>query len=501
MNQEDNDSINNKLYSHDVPNEPIKKIMFFFAVIKEAIDYPFPGNFINFEHPYFSTYKEMEEFLALSQSLNPEFLYYNNVIIYHNDKSYYKYYQVNEDQNGIPYEFKVISVQESMEPVFMDNYKNAFNISNIDKKQIEFDILVPYKSKSLHSEGNIENDMEDDYLNEDDEEENISLFNLFTNNIDYDDSINEINDYEYCARDNDQLINYNAIKKFCKKNDNIYNSHFKTKNNRYKNQMISEKELDCDETITGDSHIEKVKVTHKLVVTNDWINFIYIEPQKELLSNMKKAIQKDEIRTKSISLPKNAFFYLGIIVLIFMAVSSWLLFSWSTTLRKDHRFAQYKGHNKNNTNSKNKEQKYFHESIFLLENSINYNNDTVIIPEPKKFKKILKGCQFGQASSIFATIFLIFLIYLRIRISREKKAKYQKYVNRKKVGLNICHIFAFILFVLAAFILTLVAEIFIIISLTQKTYNFIKVMVRNQLIGNSLLFVWYLLFIIFYCRI
>lgn len=73
MIQEDIDSINHELYSYEVPNDPIKQIMFYFTVIQKIIDFPFPENFINFEHPYFSSYKEMEEFLALSQSLNPEF--------------------------------------------------------------------------------------------------------------------------------------------------------------------------------------------------------------------------------------------------------------------------------------------------------------------------------------------------------------------------------------------------------------------------------------------
>ena len=107
-NQDDIDFINNKLYSLDVPNEPIKNIMFYF--------------------PYFSSSKEMENFLILAKSLNPDFLYHHNVIIYFNDKTFYKYYQLNDDQNGKPYEFKIIDAKESLNPLFNSNYQNVFNI-------------------------------------------------------------------------------------------------------------------------------------------------------------------------------------------------------------------------------------------------------------------------------------------------------------------------------------------------------------------------------------
>lgn len=271
--------------------------------------------------------------------------------------------------------------------------------------------------------------------------------------------------------------------------------------------MISENEFDNDEIIYGDSHKENVKIIHKLVATNDWINFIYYEPQKQLLSNMKKSIKKDEIRTKSISLPKNIFFYLEILSFVLLAISSWLLFSWSVMLNGDQRFLMYGG-KKNSTDFENITSMFFmqtkanfNETLDNITNPIDYNNDTTIIPEIDKYHKTNKGCKYGLASSILANFFLVFFIYMCIRVAREKYAKYKEYHKGKKVGLNICMIFLFILLTLVVFLLTIVAEIYIIISLAQETYKFIHTLVKNQLISNSLLFVSYVMIILFYFKI
>ena len=66
--------------------------MFYFTVLSEVIDFQFPENYLNYEHPYFQSYSEMEKFLALANSFNPDFLYHNNVIIYYENKNYYKYF-------------------------------------------------------------------------------------------------------------------------------------------------------------------------------------------------------------------------------------------------------------------------------------------------------------------------------------------------------------------------------------------------------------------------
>ena len=108
--QEDLDVINDKLYSLTVPEEDIKKLMFYFSVLNEAIDFEFPKNYLNYDHPFFKAYSDMEFFLSLARTLNPDLLYQNNVIIYYNKKEFYKYYQLNDDQNGITYEFKLVNL-------------------------------------------------------------------------------------------------------------------------------------------------------------------------------------------------------------------------------------------------------------------------------------------------------------------------------------------------------------------------------------------------------
>lgn len=487
--QEEINSINQRLYCVEVQNEPIKKIMFYFTVLKEIIDFPFPENFINYDHPYFTSYEQMENFFSLSRTLDPSFLHQNNVIIFHNEKKYYQYYQRNEDNEGTPYEFNIVDNSESNNPIFNDNYQNVFNISNIDKDQTEFKVKVPYKSSSLHPEN--EDIPEDDYLNE--------------NDLKNENSINGIVDSEY-DRPN---MHSNDNKK--KKKHKHKQKH---KKNKRKNHMSSEDELEEDISIE-EFQIENVKIKYRLIVTNDWIDFIYNQSQKELLPNMKTAIKKDDIRTKSISLAKNVFFYLEIIMLVLLAACSWGLFSWSTTLKNDKRFSAYKGEN-NNTKSNNEKNLLFYElnrinvefkeifnlltknNLYLLDEKIDYKNDTIIVPENKKYNKIKKACKLSEVTSIFTTVFLIFLIYMCIRVAREKKKKYQQ---SKKAGLNICHFVLFIIIFLITFIIAFVSEIYIFIAISLKTYDFIHVMIRNQIINNSLLFVLYILIVLFYCKI
>lgn len=94
IDQEDVDFINDKLYCLSVPDEAIKKIMFYLSILINVINYKFPENFLNYDHPYFRTCNEMEEFLSLARSFDPEFLYQNNVIIYYNNKKKIQILQV-----------------------------------------------------------------------------------------------------------------------------------------------------------------------------------------------------------------------------------------------------------------------------------------------------------------------------------------------------------------------------------------------------------------------
>lgn len=518
--QEDIDFVNDQLYTLEVPNEPIKNIMFFFNVLKEVIDFPFPENYLNYIQPYFSTYDEMEHFFALAVSLNPDFLYHHNVIIYHNDKSFYKYYQLNDDQNGKQYEFKIVNIKESSNPIFKSNYINAFNISNIDKNEAEFNVEVPNKVVLTYSGDNSENTAEEHYFEEEEEENNFQP--------DHPEQYYSINADEYeDDENNNNYTNFQDIQKF-------YDENHLNKNTRsvhYENQMDSENELDysenlSDEFVSIEYRSEKVKIKNKLIVTNEWIDYIYNNPMKEILSNMKAVIKSDKIRSKSISLPRNVFFYLEIIMLALLVCCASTLLSWSSTLKNDRRFVAYQGknltndipnrrprfstdmHNNFNCNQMKSDLNEFFDLfkknskiLNLLENQIDYYNDSIIVPEPNKSKKIHKGCQLGETSGIFAIFFFVFIIYMCIRVAREKKAKYQKFEKKNKVGLNMCHIIIFSLLTLLAFVLTLVAEIYISISIAQHTYKFIHDMVRTQLILNSIIFVCYILIILFYFKI
>lgn len=135
--QTDIDYINKKLYQLQIPNEPMHKIMFYFKLHHNVIDYQFPPNFLNYGVPYFKTYKDIKQFVSLAKSLNPEFLNLKNVIIYHDDANFYK-----NKQNIYDHQFKIIIPEESKSLKFNNNYKNKFNIKNIDSNQKQFDIQI-----------------------------------------------------------------------------------------------------------------------------------------------------------------------------------------------------------------------------------------------------------------------------------------------------------------------------------------------------------------------
>ena len=208
--------------------------------------------------------------------------------------------------------------------------------------------------------------------------------------------------------------------------------------------------------------------------------------------------------------------------LIFLALlicCSSTLLSWSSTLKNDQRFRQYEGRNlsEDNNNNRPKISDIFSLSLNIKQistdfndfvtnpkniikylDNTNYKNDTIIVPNKKKYDIIFKGCQLGETSGIFGVIFFTFVIYMCIRVAREKKIKYQKEQNKKKVGLNMCHIIVFVFLTLLAFILTFVAEIYIGIAFAQHSYLFIHISLRTQIILNSLMFVSYATIVIFY---
>lgn len=482
--QVDLDSINDKLYTLDVPTEPLKKIMFYFTVLSNVIDLRFPENYLNFDHPYFKSYNRMEEFLSLARALNPDFLYHNNVIIFHNKKDIYKYYHKENDTDGLPYEFKVINADESVNPIYKNNYKNNFNIANINPYETEFTLSLTNKVDFPHSEDSAVNTIEDHYYHEEDEYEN-----PFEPNEDYYDRPN---------------VDYNEIRDYFDESEIQKNTEFTLQSYAYANQMNSTNEFEEDEYDLNDItnfYEKKVKIINKLVVTKDWIDYIYKEPIKDLLINMKKVIKdEDVIRSKSISLPKNIFFYLEFLMLALLMCCSVVLFCYSISLEADERFHKYEGKNESDYSF----FPLFHSKNLLLndnDNHIDYSNDSFIIPNPKRHKIIKSNCQMSIVSSVFGAVYFVLIVYMCIRISREDKRKYQKRELKNEAGLNCCHIAVLIGLTIVVIILALIAEILNIVTIALKTYDFIHDYVRTQLILNTIIFVSYFLIQYFYCMI
>lgn len=349
---------------------------------------------------------------------------------------------------------------------------------------MKWNLILKFQKKIIfpHSEDSDENTSEENYFSE---KENNSL----CQNI-----VQTFSDLE-----DNQTPNFQEIHKLYeinnKSNENNNQIH-------YENQMNSDDNLELSfESDTSEKMVsEKINIIHKLIVTKDWVDYIYNKPQKDIFDNMNKVIKSDVIRTKSISLHKNVFFYLVVFMLLLLGYSSSYLLIWTSTLKSDEKFLEYGGINKTNKDSNNRKQINPH-LPYNLYDEINYSNTSIIIAEPNKYRKIFKGCQFSETSGIFALFFFVFIVYMCIRIAREKYEKYQKKGKEKKVGLNLCHIAVFFFLTLLAFILTLVTEIYISISIAQKTYTFILDMVRTQLLMNSILFICYILIAFFYFKI
>lgn len=86
-------------------------------------------------------------------------------------------------------------------------------------------------------------------------------------------------------------------------------------------------------------------IQHQMIVaSNDWIDFIYEDPLNELTNILKSAIKKkDVIREKTISLPKNVYFYLELIFLLAHLGFTLTLFSLAIILLKNEKFIEYSG--------------------------------------------------------------------------------------------------------------------------------------------------------------
>lgn len=472
--QEDVESINKRLYNMEVPNEPIKKIMFYFTVLHGVIDYRFPENFINFDNPYFKTYNEMEQFCAIAQSFNPELLHTNNVIIYYNKKEFYEYHQIKDDDNGSPYEFKVIDPKDAADPQFHKNYVNNFNIPNINYHEKEFDIEIPKKVTFPHSEES-DDSAEDYYYTEGLEANYLSQSN---NHYEYNDNKKNKQYQNYRKKYNGEIMNHDkSTLKSC-----FYpNQELETISANPEEEEMTE-QVDDDET---EGVVEKVNIVNKLVVTHDWVDYIYNQPMKQLLKNLKTAVkEEDVIRVKTISLPKNVFFYLSILLLLLILACAITLIDYCAKLNVNHKFLDL-----------NKD-----------EVSIEGNRDSVIVPCKKCYHRVRTGNNLGISAGCFDIFFVFFIFILWIVLQcgpckkNKKKNGKKKNVKTQKVGLNMVHILVFAVITLISFIISVIAEIFIIIGIATHCYKFVHDSSRTQLICNSIIIVSYILVIMFYFK-
>lgn len=292
--QDDVVNINQQLYKLEIPNKPIQTIMYYFTILHNVIDYPFPPNYLNYNTPFFKTYKDVKKFISLSQALSPEFLRLNNVIIYHNNKNFYK-----DDDNNRNYQFRIIDPKYSNSSEFKNNYKNSFNINNIDYNQKQFECSIKNDIEYPHSESS-------DYSSQE--------------NYYYEDDYQKTNHPYICSNEN---LNeqYNSIRN--NYNEKIVKNNKQLKNYLYENQMIGdtsnieEEEEDINDVNKNSETIEKINIIHKLVCSTDFINPIYTIPMKKAVYNIKSIIKtEDEVRLKSVSKPKSIYFFL----LIFLVV-------------------------------------------------------------------------------------------------------------------------------------------------------------------------------------
>lgn len=129
--------------------------------------------------------------------------------------------------------------------------------------------------------------------------------------------------------------------------------------------------------------IEKVNIINKLVISKECIDIIYNDPMKKSIKNMKAVLTNDdEVRLKSVSMPKNVFFYFIIGLVIILISCSSVLIHAATTLMGDQRFKDL-----NRDNSKSSNQKV----DCLLESQENQSYETVIVPCKSCYNRLMNG--------------------------------------------------------------------------------------------------------------
>ena len=112
----------------------------------------------------------MKKFLAVAAALNSEFLQTNIVVIFYNNKEFFK-----PNQNDCHFEFKVINPKDASDPIFNQNYQNTYNIKNINCDEKQFEVKINENIKYPHSADSdsesedyyYEEGLEDNYQNDD----------------------------------------------------------------------------------------------------------------------------------------------------------------------------------------------------------------------------------------------------------------------------------------------------------------------------------------------
>lgn len=487
QNVEDVPLINQQLSTLKVPNEPIQKLMFYFTVLHNVIDFHFHSNYLNFNNPYFPHSTQMEEFLALAKALNPEMLHESNVIIFYDDLNFFNLYETHD----IPNQFRVIDPNDATLKIFHKNYYSPSNVFTIDTRKKSFELLVRSSldfsqiedSKEIPHEGL---DTESAYY--DNNHENQQAEPAYESEITLNDrlSVNVTNfdskHYESYRHTYNQALLAQLETIHVGLPPRSSKSSAITGPNSNKNPYEEEEDVYQEE----ESYVTTVNIMNKLVVTNDWIDYIYNQPLHELMKSLKKITnEEDQIRTRSIKIPFNIYFFLTIVFMLCVFGCSIVMIVKSAQLISNSKFKEL-GHTKSSVRC-------------LIVKDIDWDDDSVIVPCGKCHHKAHVATSLSIATAVLGIIYILFVFYSWIRQSAETKIESGK-IKTKSATINIAHILLLINITLAAHILAYVTEGFLIWAYCQHTYWFVRKPILRCLEMNSTIIVCYILIMVLYFK-
>lgn len=477
------DKINEYLHARTVPNDSIKKMMFYFKIISNIVDYDFKENFTNYHNPYFKSNEEMNSFVALAQKLNPSDLQSLNVLIICNDKSLY-----NAKDDDPLYEYKIINPKLAKSPQFLENYKNSFNIYNIDTTKNS--IVIKENDKLEFSEPF---SIDENYYDE-------AVENQPTIDTPATSPPSETPEQAERFEKYRKRFNRKRLKKLEKEDQEHYIIPIADEEEEPSNQPNEPK-------------ASKAKVMNKLLASSDWIHTIYDTSFTNLYNNMKvMEFEEDRMRTKSITLPRNIFFYLSIVFLIVLFSCACVMINAAKTLNDNDKFWLLGGQNRTSTQSVRSDEpnhsfaqilsgalEYVYHQNLLLKTDINYSNDTVIVQNNHAFYVTKTANDLAITTGVFSIFFVLFICYMWIRVAREQKEALTKKPT-KNVGINLIHVVVLLLFTLVIVVVAIVGEGYAAAGFIIKTYDFIHSKQCLILEMNSIIIVCYVLIFLFYFK-